>query len=70
MFNGPYSDKDKSMPVLLTEDQDFISMGDQLSASSDGSHTWLMLGPSDSDNGYLLVPKENTYELQYQGHAG
>ncbi len=61
VFNGPFSG---DMPTVA-----FTATGwarnDALSAGGG-----LFIGPPESDNGYLLAPKGQTYELVYQGDAG
>lgn len=61
VFNGPFNG---DMPAAA-----FTATGwthrDALYASGG-----LFIGPSESDNGYSLVPKGQTYELRYEGDAG
>ncbi len=61
VFNGPFSGDTPT--VAFTETG--WTRGDTLSAGGG-----LYIGPPESDNGYSLVPKGQTYELRYEGAGG
>jgi hypothetical protein len=68
IFNGPHeSVNGEYAPALLVEDEDFMRLGDDLFASTVNGRTRLFLGPLESDNGYLIVPRGNIYSLEYNG---
>jgi len=70
VLNGPYRSGGKHAPVLFEEDMEFVQLGDELFTTTNDGHTALLLGPPNSDNGYLFVPKGGSYELECQGRGG
>lgn len=61
VFNGPFNG---DMPMVAFTATGWTHRDALLSGGE------LFIGPSESDNGYSVVPKGQTYELRYEGDGG